>query len=141
MPDKTARGTRAANPHPEFGPTLKHYRQRRGLTKKALADRVDVDASHITRVESGERGVSRELVERLALALNATLQEEHELLRTSGFMTDAAAEMLAQPELARLATLLASGRLTAVHRDLLVRQLRLAVDTARALGYEVPEPS
>ncbi|MFM8594344.1 MAG: multiprotein-bridging factor 1 family protein [Chloroflexota bacterium] len=139
MAKNASRGQRTTNEHPDFGPTVKAFRQRRGLTKKALADKVQVDASHITRVESGERGVSKELVERIALALDASLQEEHELLRTSGYMTDEAAELLAQPELARLATLLASGKLTAVHRDLLVRQLRLTVDQARALGYEVPD--
>ncbi len=125
---------------PEFGPALARLREARGLPKKELARRAGLDASTITRLEAGERGVSRDTVERLARALDATQKEELDLLGKAGFLADEAAELLAEPELARLAALLARADLLPDHRALLVRHLRLALDHAAALGYTVLDP-
>ncbi|MCC6314672.1 MAG: helix-turn-helix transcriptional regulator [Thermomicrobiales bacterium] len=140
MTEKRSRETRGPVDFPEFGPELTRLRESRGLNRKELAQRVAIDASHVTRLERGERGASRDLVERLARALDLSIREEHDLLRTAGFLTEQAAELLTEPELGRLATLLARNDLAPTHRTLLVRHLRLALDHAAALGYPVSEP-
>ena len=124
-------------PVPPFSEELRRQRESRGLTRKALAGLANVDPSTMTRLENGERGPSREVVERLAGALSASLTEEHALLRTAGFLTDEAAELLDEPEVARLATLLARDDIPPDHRSLMLRHVRLALDTAAVLGYEV----
>jgi transcriptional regulator with XRE-family HTH domain len=134
------RETRNPTDWPEFGPALARLRETRGLAKKELARRAGLDASTITRLESGERGVTRETVERLANALDATQKEELDLLGKAGFLADEAVELLAEPELARLAALLARPDLQPDHRALLVRHLRLALDHAAALGYAARDP-
>jgi transcriptional regulator with XRE-family HTH domain len=122
---------------PEFGPALRQLRESRHMSKAELARRTSVDPSHITRLEQSERGVSRDTVEKLCAALDATQEEMRELLQASGFLSPDLAQLLSQPELAALAALLGSDDLTLVHRDLLVRHLRLALDVATALGYQV----
>lgn len=134
------RETRNPIDSPDFAPALQRLRAARGLNRRELARRAGIDASHITRLEQGSRGPSRDLVEKLAHALDATIAEEHELLKTAGFLTEEAAELLSEPEMARLAALLARRDLRAEHRKLLLRHLRLALDHAAALGYEVREP-
>jgi hypothetical protein len=69
-----------------------------------------------------------------------TPTEEHALLRAAGFLTDEAAELLDQPEVARLAALLARDDISPGHRAVLLRHVRLALDLATILGYEVREP-
>ena len=125
------------SPSPPFSDELRRLRESRGFTRKALAGYAEVDPSTMTRLEKGERGPSREVVDRLANALSATLTEEHALLRAAGFLTDEAAELLDEPEVARLATLLARDDIPPDHRSLLLRHVRLALDTAALLGYEV----
>ena len=125
---------------PTFADELRRLREARGLTRKALAGRASLDPSTMTRLENGERGPSREVVDLLVNALRVTLLEEHALLRAAGFLTDEAAELLDEPELARFATLLARDDLAADHRALLLRHLRLGLDLAAVLGYEIREP-
>jgi len=136
LPDQASDSSAA----PGFAAELKRLREARGLTRKALAGLAYVDPSTMTRLEKGERGPSREVVDRLATALGATLGEEHALLRAAGFLTDEAAELLDEPELARIAALLARHDLAPDHRALLIRHLRLALDLAVLLGYEIREP-
>lgn len=121
---------------PEFGPALQRLREARGWNRKELAERAQVDASTITRLESGERGVSRELAKRLAITLELTNAEELDFLHKAGFLASEAASMLSEPDLARLAGLLGRPELKAEHRTLLLRHVRLALELARVLGYE-----
>lgn len=132
--------TRNPIEQPGFGPALRRLREARGLSKADVARRCGVDPSHITRLEQSERGVSRDLVEKLATALEAARREELELLQEAGFLSPETTQLLLQPELARLSALLAGEDLAPAHRELLVRQLRLALDSAAALGYRIPDP-
>ena len=125
---------------PVFSVELRRLREARGLNRKALAGRANLDPSTMTRLEKGERGPSRDVVDRLSVALAVTSTEEHSLLRAAGFLTEEAAELLDQPEVACLAALLARGDIVPGHRALLLRHVRLALDLATALGYEVREP-
>jgi len=135
------REERARPSSPAFGRRLRPLREARGLNQKRLAELADVDASTISRLESGGRGVSREVVDRLAQALETTPDQYGELLRAAGFLPDEAAILLEEPELARLSQLLAADDVTADHRELLRAYLRLALSHAEALGYALPSPA
>ncbi|HEU0115246.1 MAG TPA: helix-turn-helix transcriptional regulator [Thermomicrobiales bacterium] len=126
--------------HPEFGPLLTELRLARGMAQRALAVTSDADASTISRIEKGERGVSRELVERLADALAATPEERLRLLRAAGFLPPLVESLLAEPELAMLTALFKRSDLEERHRTLLLDYVRLALAHARALGYDPPDP-
>jgi transcriptional regulator with XRE-family HTH domain len=57
-----------------FGQRLQHFREQRGLTQLALAQRASVPQSVISDLEAGKReGVTLELAWRLALALCVSL--------------------------------------------------------------------
>ena len=120
-----------------FGPSLRALREARGLIRKRLAELAEIDPSTITRLERGERGPSREAVDRLARALTATPEEHNHLLAASGFLTEEAAALLDEPELIQLSTVLADPSLTAEDRRTLLTYVRLAVSHALALGYGV----
>lgn len=141
MAEKPAGDHRNPVDRPEFGPLLGGMREARGISKAELARRTGVDPSHVSRLEGSGRGVSRELVDRIAKALDTSPRETNALLSAAGFLTEEAAELLAQPELSRLAALLAGDDLRPAHRDLILRQLRLALDQAEALGYRTGEPT
>ena len=133
--------TRNPVDQPGFGQALRALRESRDVSKAELARRTEVDPSHITRLEQSERGVSRDLVEKLSHALDANRREHLDLLQASGFLAPGMAEMLNQPDLARLAALLAGPVLAPEHRAVLERQVRLALDVAIALGYPLPDPN
>lgn len=59
-------------PHNLSGPTLRMMRNEHRVSLRELAALVGISASHLSRVESGERPVSPSLVERVCDAI-ATL--------------------------------------------------------------------
>ena len=126
--------------HPDLGPRIAALRQQRGLSMSGLARRADLDTSMISRLEGSERNASREVIERLADALDATLTDRHALLVAGGFLTPDAAHLLDDPDLSRLAALLTDPTLASGDREVLVTYVRLALGHAAALGYPVPEP-
>lgn len=126
---------RTGSAPPRFGPRLASLREARGLNRKQLADAADLDPSTVTRLESGERGTTREVVDRLAAALRATPEEHHGLLTAAELIPAEAAILLDEPELARLSSVLADPSLTVLHRRLLLTYVELAVAHAAALGY------
>lgn len=128
-------GRRAGSAPPRFGPLLSAMRDERGLPKNQLAAAADLDPSTVTRLESGERGPSREVVERLAKALDASSEELHGLLTAADLLPAEAAILLDEPELARLSAVLTDPTLTVLHRRLLLNYVELAVAHAQALGY------
>jgi transcriptional regulator with XRE-family HTH domain len=58
---------------PLFGTTLRHYRQQRRLSQRALATRTSLAASYICGIEQGQRNVSVLSVVRLADALGLSV--------------------------------------------------------------------
>ncbi len=135
------REERARPSNPEFGHALRPLREWRGLNQRQLASRAEVDASTISRLESGGRGVSREVVVRLAHALDASDDQYGDLLKAAGFLPDQAAVLLEEPDLARLSQLLADTALSPADRQTLRDYLRLALAHAAALGYRIPSAS
>jgi transcriptional regulator with XRE-family HTH domain len=70
----------------EFGSELKRQRTERQLSQSALARRVGVHPSYISRIERGKRDPgSRKLVETLAEALKASMSDKNSLLLAAGF--------------------------------------------------------
>ena len=123
-----------------FGPALRTVREDRGLTRRRLAELAHIDPSTITRLERGERGPSREAVDRLARALHTTPEEQNHLLAGAGFLTEEAATLLDEPDLVRLSAVLADPRLTPEDRRTLLTYVRLAVAHAEARGYGTKQP-
>lgn len=131
---------RASHEFAELGPLLTRLRESRGLLAKQVAGRAGLDASTISRLESGERGASREVIDRLAAALDATGSDYHALLNAAGFLPDQAALLLDDPDFASLSALFTSAALTPSDRQTLRSYITLALRHATALGYTLPEP-
>ena len=56
-----------------LGENIKKYRKARGLTQEQLAEKLDISANHLSKIEIGKRFVTAELMDRLAKELNVTL--------------------------------------------------------------------
>ena len=136
---RTPRRRGPATPE-DLGPTVAALRVARGLSRKQTADRADIDSSTLYRIETGDRGASREVLERLATALEASPQERDELLATAGYRPDDPTSLLADEDLSRLYAILSDPRVSGEDRTILLDYIRLAVRHAEALGYgEAPE--
>lgn len=69
----------------QFGTLVREWRARRGLSQLDLALQADVSARHLSFLETGRSHPSREMVLRLAIALDLPLRERNELLLGAGF--------------------------------------------------------
>jgi transcriptional regulator with XRE-family HTH domain len=58
-----------------FGTILRSRREELGLSRRALAEQAAVDASHLLRLETGEKRPTVELVKRLAKALQLRAED------------------------------------------------------------------
>ena len=70
-----------------FGEQLRKKRTDLGISQERLADLADLHRTYISSVERGERNVTIETIERLALALSVSMRE---LLPKDVRLTDAA---------------------------------------------------
>ena len=68
-----------------FGEHLRAWRQRRRLSQFDLAQEADISTRHLSFVETGRSGPSREMVLRLAERLNIPLRERNTLLVAAGY--------------------------------------------------------
>ena len=119
-------GKEAATP---FGSALRKLRVDRRLSQFKLAKRSGISHSTASRLESGARQPSREMIAALADALDATEAERDELLTTGGFMpldvghligeSGAAlvTQLLADPDVALVARLLADPGVSAGRKE------------------------
>jgi transcriptional regulator with XRE-family HTH domain len=80
---------------PAFGRLLRHWRNLRGLSQLALALRVETTTRHLSYVENGRSRPGRELILRLAEALDLPLRARNELLTAAGFAAEFPANELA----------------------------------------------
>ena len=69
----------------DFGGLLRRTREKAGLSRQELGGRVGLDASHIFRIETGDRRPSRESALALADALGLDDQSINEWLLAAGF--------------------------------------------------------
>ena len=74
----------AADPSP-VGRLLRQWRGLRGVSQLDLAHEANTSARHLSFVETGRARPSREMVQRLAEALDMPLRERNTLLTAAGF--------------------------------------------------------
>ena len=126
----------SSGPSEDLGRLLIRLRTERGLAQNQVARLADIDNSTLSRLESGDRGVSREVLDRICAVLKLDRREQLDVLVAAGFLTDEAAQVLADADLSRLARLLLDPTLPGPHAALLRRYVELALAHARALGYD-----
>jgi transcriptional regulator with XRE-family HTH domain len=85
-----------------FGPGLRFWRERRGLSQLDLAGEVETTQRHLSFLESGRAAPSREMVLRLAGVLGLPLRQQNALLLAAGFAPAWSENDLSAPELARV---------------------------------------
>ena len=83
-----------------FADQLKSWRARRGLSQLALAGRAEISQRHLSFLELGRAAPSREMVDRLAGALDLPLRQHNALLLAAGFAPEWRQRDLAAPDLA-----------------------------------------
>ncbi len=85
-----------------FGGRLRWWRERRGLSQLALAGDADTSQRHLSFLESGRTGPSREMVLRLCAALDVPLRQQNAMLLAAGFAPAWRESDLSAPELAKV---------------------------------------
>jgi transcriptional regulator with XRE-family HTH domain len=85
-----------------FGDALRWWRDRRGLSQLDLAGCADTSQRHVSFLESGRTGPSREMVLRLCAALDVPLRQQNALLLAAGYAPAWRESDLAAPELAKV---------------------------------------
>ena len=131
----SADGVLASGPSPELGRVLARLRNERGLAQKQVAHLAAIDGSTLSRLESGDRGVSREVLDRICGVLRLDRHERLEVLVAAGFLNEDIAHFLADDDVARIARLLHGRSLQPDDEQVIRQYLRLALAHAEALGY------
>lgn len=131
--------TRSTATHERLGALLARLRGERGLAQKQVAQLAAIDGSTLSRLESGDRGVTRETLDRICAVLDLDRPERLDVMVAAGFLTEEAAQLLADPNLAALARLITEGAIAPTDAALLRQYVTLALAHARALGYEVDD--
>jgi len=68
-----------------LGAQIREIRKARGLTQEQLAEMIDVEQKHVSRIESGKNYPSIDRLEKIAAALNSSLTNSRSLFDlTSG---------------------------------------------------------
>ena len=116
---------------------MTRLRGERGLAQKQVAHLAEIDGSTLSRLESGERGVSREVLDRICRVLQLDRHEQLEVLVAAGFLNEDAADVLADDDVARIARLLHAPALELDDEQMIRQYLQLALAHAKALGYPV----
>ena len=124
-----------SGPSEDLGRLLAGLREKRGLAQKQAAQLAEIDGSTLSRLESGGRGVSREVLDRICNVLDLDRREQLDVLVAAGFLTEEAAQLLADDDVAQLARLLTDANVAANDALVLREYVRLALAHARALGY------
>jgi transcriptional regulator with XRE-family HTH domain len=86
----------------DFAEKLRWWRQRRGWSQLDLAGRAEISQRHLSFLELGRASPSREMVIRLATALDVPLRQHNALLLAAGFAPVWRETALGAPELAQV---------------------------------------
>jgi transcriptional regulator with XRE-family HTH domain len=89
-----------------FAASLRWWRQQRGFSQLALAGHTDISQRHLSFLELGRASPSREMVDRLATALDLPLRQHNALLLAAGFAPIWRQRDLAAPDLAEVTSAL-----------------------------------
>jgi transcriptional regulator with XRE-family HTH domain len=85
--------------HQGFADSLRRWRRHRGLSQFDLAADADISQRHLSFLELGRASPSRDMVLRLAAALDVPLRQQNALLISAGFAPVWRQTDLAAPEL------------------------------------------
>src|ERR1700754_1023827 len=85
-----------------FADSLRWWRRHRALSQFELAGRADISQRHLSFMELGRASPSREMVMRLAAALDVPLRQHNALLTSAGFAPVWRQTDLAAPELSQV---------------------------------------
>lgn len=59
----------------KFGIKIKELRKVKGLSQEKLANLAEIDRTYLPTIEKGERNVSIEIIEKLAVALEVKIKD------------------------------------------------------------------
>ena len=90
-----------AHPH-DFAASLRLWRRKRGLSQLELAGRTNISQRHLSFLELGRASPSRDMVIRLAVALDVPLRQHNSMLMAAGFAPVWRQTNLAAPEFAQI---------------------------------------
>jgi transcriptional regulator with XRE-family HTH domain len=85
---------------PDFAARLRWWRRHRAISQLELAGRAEISQRHLSFLELGKASPSREMVLRLAAALEVPLRQQNALLLAAGFAAVWHETEFAAPELA-----------------------------------------
>jgi transcriptional regulator with XRE-family HTH domain len=85
-----------------FAASLRRWRRLRGLSQLDLAGRANISQRHLSFLELGRAAPSRDMVIRLAIALDVPLRQHNALLLAAGFAPVWRQTDLAAPELGQI---------------------------------------
>ena len=88
--------------HQSFASSLRWWRRHRGLSQLDLAGRTEISQRHLSFMELGRASPSRDMVTRLAAALEVPLRQHNALLISAGFAPVWRQTDLAAPELGQI---------------------------------------
>lgn len=88
--------------HQSFASSLRRWRRHRGLSQLDLAGRTEISQRHLSFMELGRASPSRDMVMRLATALDVPLRQHNALLISAGFAPVWRQTDLAAPELGQI---------------------------------------
>jgi transcriptional regulator with XRE-family HTH domain len=88
--------------HQSFASSLRWWRRHRGLSQLDLAGRTEISQRHLSFMELGRASPSRDMVMRLAVALDVPLRQHNALLISAGFAPVWRQTDLAAPELGQI---------------------------------------
>lgn len=86
----------------EFGAMLRHWRQARRLSQLDLALQADVSSKHVSFLETGRNRPSREMILRLATAMDVPLRDRNLMFAAAGFANAYRESSLDAPEIGRV---------------------------------------
>jgi transcriptional regulator with XRE-family HTH domain len=86
----------------DFAASLRWWRRHRGLSQLDLAGRTEISQRHLSFMELGRASPSRDMVMRLAVALDVPLRQHNALLIAAGFAPVWRQTNLAAPELGEI---------------------------------------
>ena len=89
-----------------FAARLRWWREHRGFSQLALAGRTEISQRHLSFLELGRASPSRDMVDRLAVALDIPLRQHNALRLAAGFAPEWRQRDLAAPDLAEVASAL-----------------------------------
>lgn len=101
MKSRTERGPMSETAR-SFGARLRWWRQRRGVSQLDLAGAAETTQRHLSFLESGRAAPSREMILRLATALDLPLRQQNVLFLAAGYAPPWRESDLSAPELARV---------------------------------------